>query len=51
MAEEQREETKINGCLLQAHLSFPRKDVVVCGMCPNTSKDVGDLGKRCKAPR
>lgn len=46
-----RKEVKLGGCLLLSKLSFPRKDIVVCGLCPAKSSDVGDLGKKCKAPK
>jgi hypothetical protein len=49
MDSEERKETKLGGCLLQAQIQFPRKDVVVCVLCPNKSNDIGDLGKRCVA--
>jgi hypothetical protein len=46
-----REETKLSGCLLRENANFPRKDVLVCGLCPARSDDVGDLGKKCVAPK
>lgn len=48
MADE-RETKQLNGCLLQAGISYPQKAVMVCGPCPNRSDTVGDLGLACLA--
>ena len=41
-------EEKLAGCLLQAGIKGPQEKVIVCGLCPNRSKDVGNLGTLCK---
>lgn len=45
------QEVKLGGCLLLAKVVYSEKKVYVCGLCPNGSKDIGDLGKRCIAPK
>lgn len=45
------EEVKLGGCLLLTKLVFSEKKEYVCGLCPNKSKDIGNLGKRCVAPK
>lgn len=45
------EEVKLGGCLLLANFVVSEKKEYVCGLCPNKSNDVGDLGKRCVAPK
>lgn len=44
---DKRKETRVDGCLLQANISYPRKDVVLCGVCPNRSDMVGNMGELC----
>lgn len=47
-----RPESKLDGCLLQAGVSYPQDKVLVCGLCPNKSNDQGNLGTLCKkAPK
>lgn len=45
-----RPEEKLEGCLLQADLQFPKKAVFLCGVkdCPVRSDAVGDQGVRCQ---
>lgn len=45
----ERIEKKIDGCLLQSGTTFPQREVIVCGLCPNRSDMVGDLAKDCLA--
>lgn len=45
------EEVKLGGCLLLAKLIFSEKKNYFCGLCPNKSKDIGNLGAQCVAPK
>lgn len=46
-----RTERQLDGCLLQANISFPQDDVLVCGQCPNRSDMRGNLGPVCATAR
>lgn len=42
-----RAETAVEGCLLQAEVKYPQRNVMLCKFCPNRSDDKGDLADWC----
>lgn len=46
MEEKDRKTKKLSGCLLLAPVSS-HSDILQCGLCPNKSTTIGNLGTAC----
>lgn len=45
--DDKRTEKKLPGCLILSKEGYPNTKILVCGLCPNKSNMIKNLGEDC----